>query len=354
MRFHPTEEQEAIVAAVRGTLGECWAPRLRNFAEGEADFDAQSWQALMNLGLTGLMVPEDRGGIGLGLVDAALVMEAAGMAAAPGPLGAQMLASMLLSSLPSERSRDWLKALLEGSRIATMALGGNWIPESWNVAFDGFAVNGEVRFVLGAGSADFFIVGTTDGGLALVERGDAVLLKTLLSSDHTRRLSSVTFQAAPATLLCAAGDPLVPRLFDAMLVLSAAEALGAAQYCLDLSVSYAQQRVQFGQPIGSFQALKHQLADLALEVEPARALLWYAAYAQDAGLPDRHRAAAIAKAHIADRFVSVARGSVAAHGGIGYTWEYELSHWFRRSLFDHAWLGTPAQHRARAAALAEW
>src|SRR6202012_2509545 len=146
----------------------------------------------------------------------------------------------------------------------------------------------------------------------------------------------------------------VAAIYDAALVLMAADALGGAQYCADLSVGYAKEREQFGQPIGRRQALKHQLATMALEVEPARALMWYAGYAWDAGQPDAPRAVAMAKAHIADRFVSVARAAIAAHGGIGYTWEYGLSGWFRRSLFDRAYLGSPSLHRARAAELAGW
>jgi len=351
MRFHPTEEQDAIVAAVRGTLADCWAPRLREFADGEAEFDATSWQALMELGLAGLMVPEDRGGTGLGLVDAALVLETAGMAAATGPLGAQILGATLVAS---PEAAPWHNAVLAGSCIITFAWGGQWLPDTWDVVCTGTTVTGTVRFVQSAGIADLFIVGTAGGGLALVETGPGVTVKPMPSSDHTRRLSTVAFHGAAATVICEAGDPLAQQIFDAAVVLSAAEALGAAQQCLDLATSYARERHQFGQPIGQFQALKHQLVDLAMDVEPARALLWYAAYAQDAALPDRQRAAAIAKAHIADRLEAVARGSVAAHGGIGYTWEYALSIWYRRSLFDHAWLGTPTVHRARAAALAQW
>ena len=137
-------------------------------------------------------------------------------------------------------------------------------------------------------------------------------------------------------------------------MLVAADALGGAQKVTDMSVAYAKEREQFGQPIGRFQALKHQLAHMALDAEPARALVWYAAYAWDADLPDAPRAAAIAKAHLCDVFVRVARAAVAAHGGIGYTWEYGLNYWFRRAAFDRAWLGSPSEHRARAADLAGW
>jgi alkylation response protein AidB-like acyl-CoA dehydrogenase len=347
MRFHPTEEQLAIQDAVRGTLVDALpAERLHALVDGDADFDAESWQKLMDLGLGGLMMPETVGGSALGLVDAAMVIEMCGQAAAPGPLIDQIVAGIALSTTGNAAARDlWCHGIATGERRAALAFGGAWLPESWN---------GEARFVTAARSADLFLVGTPGGGLAVVEAGDGVEITPVPSSDRTRRLSSVRFDGARMEEIFAAGDPAVARIFDAALVLAAADALGGAQHCLDISVAYAKEREQFGQPIGRFQALKHQLATMAMEVEPARALLWYAAYAWDGQLPDAPRAAAMAKAHIADRFVSVARAAVAAHGGIGYTWEYGLVIWFRRSLYDRAWLGSPAVHRSRAADLATW
>ncbi|AYJ85126.1 acyl-CoA dehydrogenase (plasmid) [Sphingomonas paeninsulae] len=351
MRFHPSEEQLAIQDAVRGTLEDVWPKsRVQAFVEGEADFDAESWAALMALGLGGLLLPEDKGGAGLALLDAAMVAEVAGQAAAAGPLAAQMLTAMTVSKSKNEAAQAHLEKLASGESIATFAFGGEWLPETWDATPD----KGSVRFVQSASAANLFLLGTAGGGIALVEAGEGVTVEPVKSSDRTRRLSTVTFAGAKAYQLFEAGDPFVARIFDAALVLTAADALGGAQYCVDLSVAYAKEREQFGQPIGRFQALKHQLAQMALEVEPSRALVWYAGYAHDADLPDAARAAAMAKAHLADRFVSVARAAVAAHGGIGYTWEYGLNNWFRRSLFDRAYLGSPAIHRARSADLAGW
>src|SRR6202012_4997780 len=158
----------------------------------------------------------------------------------------------------------------------------------------------------------------------------------------------------PATVICGPNAPAGRRVLDAALVFLAADALGGAEQCLSMAVDYAKTREQFGVVIGQFQALKHQLANMALEVEPSRALVWYAAYAWDSQLPDTSRSAALTKAHLADRFVSVARAAVQAHGGIGYTWEYDLQLWFKRSLFDRAYLGAPSLHRERAAAMAGW
>ena len=351
MRFHPSEEQLAIQDAVRGTLADVWPmERVQGFVDGEADFDPESWQALMGLGLGGLLLPEEKGGAGLGLLDAAMVAEVAGQAAAAGPLAAQMLTAMIVGQSDTTAAHVHLDALASGESIATFAFGGNWLPGTWDATPEA----GVVRFVQSANAATLFLLGTAGGGIALVEAGEGITIDPVRSSDRTRRLSSVTFTGAKAYQLFEAGDPYVAQIFDAALVLVAADALGGAQYCVDLSVAYAKEREQFGQPIGRFQALKHQLAQMALEIEPARALVWYAGYAQDAGLADAARAAAMAKAHLVDRFVSVARAAVAAHGGIGYTWEYGLNNWFRRSLFDRAYLGSPAIHRARAADMAGW
>jgi alkylation response protein AidB-like acyl-CoA dehydrogenase len=264
------------------------------------------------------------------------------------------LTAAALVRTADEASRErYLDGIISGQQIASLAFGEAWLPESWSVEEGGGTVSGSVRFVQSAAAANLFLVGLAGGGLALVANGPGVTVNAIQSTDRSRRLSTVQFDQAPASVLLSAGDPQVNALFDAGLVLVAADALGGARYCTDLSVAYAKEREQFGQPVGQFQALKHQLATMALEVEPARALLWYAAYAQDAALADASHAAAMAKAHICDRFVSVARAAVAAHGGIGYTWEYGLNIWFRRSLFDAAYLGSSAVHRARATDLSD-
>jgi alkylation response protein AidB-like acyl-CoA dehydrogenase len=356
MRFHLSSEQIAIQDTLRGALTSVFPKeRLHQLADSDSDFDRESWDALMALGLGGLAIPETDGGSGLGLLDAAISVEVLGQGAAPGPIAWHLLAGLAVAASSNQTAREnWLAKLVSGEAVATLALGAAWLPEGWTATVDHGALTGKARFVPSAASADLFLVGLKGGGLALVEAGEGVTVTPVKSTDRTRRLSSVAFSSAKATVLFAAGDPQVQRLFDASLVLVAADALGGAQYCVDLSVEYAKVREQFGQPIARFQALKHQLATIALEVEPARALLWYAAYAYDSGQPDASRAAALAKAHICDRYVSVARGAVAAHGGIGYTWEYGLNYWFRRSVFDRAFLGSPAVHRARAADLAGW
>jgi|TARA_Y100000815_G_scaffold30282_3_gene25248 alkylation response protein AidB-like acyl-CoA dehydrogenase len=356
VRFHPTEEQLAIQDALKGTLEDAMPrERLEKIVNDGGDFDRESWNALMALGLGGLALPESVGGAGLGLVDLAMGIEVLGQDGVVGPVLQHCLAGLALNLADDADAREaWLGKIASGETVATVAFGGNWLPDSWAVTVAGGKASGVIGFVPGAEAADLILVGTQGGGLALIEKGAGVVVEAVQSADRTRRLSAVTFDGAPASVLFEPGDARVARIFDAALVLASADALGGAQYCLDLSVAYAKEREQFGVAIGRFQALKHQLAQMALEVEPARALMWYAAYAWDSQQDDAARAAAMAKAHIADRYVSVARAAVAAHGGIGYTWEYSLNTWFRRSLFDRAYLGSPTVHRARAADLAGW
>jgi alkylation response protein AidB-like acyl-CoA dehydrogenase len=225
-----------------------------------------------------------------------------------------------------------------------------WSPDRWSLVVRDGRLDGEVRYVAG-GQSELMVVGVS-GGLAVVDASQGVSAEALDGADRTRRLWTVRFDGAPATFI--ASNEIGQRLVDAALVLVAADALGGAQQCLDMSVEYAKHREQFGVVIGRFQALKHQLANMALEVEPARALVWYAAYAWDLELPDAARVAAHAKAHVCDRFVSVARAAVQAHGGIGYTWDCDLQIWFKRSIYDRAWLGSPSAHRERVATLAGW
>lgn len=335
MRFHLTSEQVAIQDAVRGTLNDCWGmERLHRFADGEADFDSASWQALMALGVGGLALSEADGGAGLGLLDAALVCEVAGEAAAPGPLIGQIVAAIAVAGCTNPATRALLPAIASGERVACLALGS--------------------PFVQCARTADLFLADDGAGGLHLIEAGDGIAIEAAAATDRSRPVSRVEFGTVTAHPLFSAGDPMVERIRDAALVLIAADALGGAQHCTDVSVDYAMTREQFGQPIGRFQGLKHQLAHMALDVEPARALVWYAAYAWDAGLPDAPRAAAMAKAHLCEVYTRITRAAIAAHGGIGYTWEYGLNYWFRRSVHNRAWLGSPSVHRARAAELAGW
>jgi alkylation response protein AidB-like acyl-CoA dehydrogenase len=358
VNFDTSEEQELLQDTVRQFLaGECPPPRVREIFDGESGHDPALWKGMVELGLAGLLVPEEHGGAGLEVIDAALVSETLGYGAAPGPFFGHVLATAAILAAGSDAQRErWLPRLASGEVLASVALGesgGRWLPDEWSVDAAP-ELHGEKRFVPHGDLADLFVVGTAGGDLVLVERGaQGVSALPWEGVDRTRRLSTLRFEGAPAEAL-AQGRSAAARVCDVGLVLLAADAFGAASRLLDMSVEYAGTREQFGVTIGHFQALKHQLADMAVEIEPSRGLWWYAAHAQDHVPDDAPRFAALAKAHVTDRAMRVARDAVEAHGGIGFTWECDVQIWFKRALFDRAWLGTPELHRERVAALAGW
>jgi len=357
VNFDTSEEQELLQETVRQFVqNECPPTRVREVFDGETGHDPAFWKGLMELGLGGLVVPEVYGGAGLELVDLALVAEVLGYGGAPGPFFGHALATLALAEGGSDaQKRAWLPRLAAGEVTGSVALGessGAWQPEQWQLTA-GETLSGSKHFVPAASSADLLVVGCAGGRLALVERAaPGVRTQAYDGVDRARRMESVVFDAAPCDPLPSAA--VAARLRDAALVLLAADAFGAGSRLIDMSVEYATTREQFGVTIGHFQALKHQLADMAVDLEPARGLYWYAAHAFDGVPKDAERFAALAKAHITDRAMQVARDAVEAHGGIGFTWECDVQIWFKRIMLDRAWLGAPAVHRERAAALAGW
>ncbi|UCE84572.1 MAG: acyl-CoA/acyl-ACP dehydrogenase [Deltaproteobacteria bacterium] len=359
MDFGLSEEQALLQHTVEQFLEkECPPSRLHEIFDGDAPYDTDLWRGMTELGLAGLVVPEVHGGAGLELIDLALVAETLGRAAAPGPFLGNALATVALALGGSEtQQKSWLPKLAGGEALGSVALAepdGGWEPDAWSAAVEGGRLSATKPYVPNGASADLLVVGTAGGGLALVEgRAAGVTTKPIDAADRTRRLDELTLEAAPCEPL-ENGAAAAPRVRDAGLCLLAADAFGGASKCVEMSVEYAKTREQFGVTIGHFQALKHQLANMATEIEPARGLYWYAAHAFDALPEEAERAAALAKAHITDRFMQIGRDAVEAHGGIGFTWEGDVQIWFKRAMFDRAFLGTPAHLRARAAALAGW
>ena len=357
MDFGLSDEQRLLQESVASFLAkENDATRLRARFDAEEAFDGRLWRGMAELGLASLAIPEAHGGSGLELLDAALVAETLGRGAAPGPFLGHTLASLavVLGGSPEQR-RVLLPRLATGDALGTIAFAESddaWQPEEWRLA-PGRTLSGEKAYVPNAAAADVIVVGVAGGGLALVTRdADGVVCEPFPGVDRTRRLDRVRFDGTPCEVLAGAGA--AARVRDAGLVLLAADAFGGASRLVETTVAYAKTRQQFGVTIGHFQALKHQLANMALEVEPGRALHWYAAHAFDQAPEEAPRMAALAKAHLGDRFLQIARDAVEAHGGIGYTWECDVQIWFKRAIFDRAFLGSSAVHRERAARLAGW
>jgi alkylation response protein AidB-like acyl-CoA dehydrogenase len=290
-----------------------------------------------------------------------LAAEELGYAATPGPfLGVALATVAVLEGADASQREHWLPRIAEGKAIATVAFGeadSEWDPARYTTTATAGTLSGVKPFVPYASSADALIVAATDGngpGLWVVERGaPGIEITPLKVVDMTRRVETVRFTKTPATKL--GGSPAaVQRTLDAGCILIAADAYGGSRRCLEMSVDYAKQRQQFGQIIGAFQAVKHQIANMAYELEPSLSLYWYAAHAFDRMRDQSARHAAMAKAHLTELFDRIARDATELHGGIGFTWEFDLHLWFRRAVFDRSFLGEAAVHRARAADLAGW
>lgn len=362
MDFGLSEEQTLFKQTIRRFLDEqCPTSRVRTVMESDSGHDGRLWQELVDLGVAGLNIPAVYGGAGLEMLDLALAAEELGYAAAPGPFLAQSMAAVALVEGGDAAQRErWLPQLAEGKALATVAYGeadSQWNPGAFTACVEGGLLSGEKPFVPYAALADLIVVAALDAsgpGLWMVERGAAGMRTTPLKVvDMTRRVDSVRFEKTPATKL--GGDPgALQRSMDAGCVLIAADAYGGSQRCLDMTVSFAKTREQFGQIIGAFQSVKHQIANLACELEPSLALCWYAAHAFDRIKDQSARHAALVKAHMSDVFDRVVRDTTELHGGIGFTWEFDLHLWFRRAVFDRSFLGEAAVHRARAADLAGW
>lgn len=361
MDFGLSEEQKALANTVRRFLTDrCPTTRVRAVMESESGHDDDLWAGLMNLGIGSLAVPESYDGMGAEFLDLALVAEELGYACAPGPfLGATLATIALAAGDDEEAKAQWLPALAAGETLATVAIGergGRWDEGEIATTAGGGKLSGSKYLVPYGGLSDLHVVAALDEsgiGLWLVEReASGVSTNELSGNDHTRRLSSVEYKNVDARRI--GGRDAFARLRDCALVLLAADACGGSRRCLEMARDYALTREQFGQPIGAFQAVKHQLANLAVEIEPSVSLWWYAAHAID-HIPDQaSRHAALAKAFSGDLFDRAARDSTELHGGIGFTWEFDLHLWLRRSIFDRAFFGDSHYHRARAVRLAPW
>jgi alkylation response protein AidB-like acyl-CoA dehydrogenase len=354
MQFDLTDEQKLLAASIAQLLERVdkkGTPLARFDAARYADEDL--WPPLRELAICGSLASTESGGLGDELLTLAMAAETLAYGAAGSPVVQQTLAAWLLSETDADDAV--VAGVVDGTRLAAFALCEThdcWSPQQWRLA--GARLTGEKICVIGGMEADLYIVGLNGGRFALVENGTVGLLRQAQSSlDRTRPLAKLCFEDAVARLLAGPVD-LAPRLFDALLICTAADACGAMRRALDLCVDYAKTRRQFDRPIGSFQAVKHQLANMALDVEPCRALVWYAAHAWDRLPAEASRSAALAKAHVTDVAVRTGRAAVEVHGAMGYSWEYPLHLWLKRAIFDYGFMGGIGLHRARAADLAGW
>jgi alkylation response protein AidB-like acyl-CoA dehydrogenase len=335
-----------------------WAPAARAaVAAGQA----------ASLGWTGLLVEERWGGAGAGMGEAVVVAEELGAHLTPMPFlsSAVLVATALSVGGSQEQQGRWLPALASGRLRGAAALtgptgrtGAAFVGVQASEDGDGVRLRGASGFVLDGAGADLLVVAArrpaaAEAELFVVESGSAGVQATeLLSVDRTRQLASVVFLDArvPASACLPRGPEAMAAMSGRGSVALAADALGAARRAFDMAVSYARQREQFGRPIGAFQAIKHKLADMYLLVQGAALAVQDAADALDAG-QDARRPVAVAASYARDAAVKVTGDAIQVHGGIGYTWEHDCHRLFKRAKFDEAFLGDPAVHRDRLAAL---
>lgn len=361
MSFEPDEDQQELVALVRGVLSQrADSAATRRALESEARFDVDLWRLLCEeIGIAGMAIPEEYGGAGFTLREAQLVLEEIGYALAPSPyLGSVGIAAQaILATGDAEAAARLLPGIAEGSSSAALAWAdpdGRFAPERVDVRaeeHDGWRLRGTSGFVLDADLADILLViaQTTDGPrLFEVTDATAVVRAHTPTMDQTLRLGSLHFDAVPARPL-GTSDPAIWETVRALALtaISAVQA-GTATRARDETVAYAKQRVQFGRAIGSFQAIKHRLADMHVQVEVARTASRAASDALAAGAADRFALASIAKATCSEALEHVAAETIQLHGGIAITWEHDAHLIFKRAHSLGQLFGTPREERERA------
>jgi len=364
MQFALSEEQALLDDTVRRFLEEQLPPeRIRALREQESVYDAAAWRAFAELGAAGGFVDESHGGSDLGVLDAVVIATALGHGAAPLPfLSSAVMAPLLLRSLGSAAQQDaWLPRLASGEARVSAAVSER-VERRQDAGLREVEgrLSGVALFVPDAPGADAYLVGVGDDCWCVPADAGGLEVRALPNLDATRRLAELRFDGVQGERVGApggAGDAL-DRCIDVARLVLAADALGCCDRALALAVAYAQQRKQFDRPIASFQAVKHLCAEMAAAIEPARALLWYAAHAFDVGdgtLPESPAVlAALAKSHVADVATFVLRTATEVHGGIGFTDACDLHFWFHRAALDRQWLGGPERLRHRAATLQAW
>ncbi|WP_298674481.1 acyl-CoA dehydrogenase [uncultured Sphingomonas sp.] len=343
MQFAFTEEQAMIADTARAFFAEnATSERTRRAMEGDG-IDRELWRAFCtDLGLAGIAVPEAHGGSGLGLVEFATIAEAAGAQVAALPLlGLAMPARAIAAGGSAAQKQEWLPHIASGEVIA--AAGG-----SHDLRATGDRLTGSVDFVPHGGVADMFVFASDAG--AWIVRADApgLAIERAVTMDQTRPLARVTLADTPA-------DPLpewqagIAAARAGGWICVAAEALGGAQATLDRTVAYSKEREQFSRPIGSFQAYKHRLADMMVEIEQARSAVYWAACAVDEDSPEAQLGLHSAKSFASDTYFRCAGDMIQLHGGIGFTWEHDAHLFFKRARAIRSMLGDSDWHREQVA-----
>ncbi len=350
MDFELSEDQLALRDGARDVLdGLADSARVRVVVERGGGRDDALWGAMVEQGWLGVDLPEDQGGLGLGPVEVAVLLEEVGRHAAPAPFAASVLA---ISALARAGETASVERLVNGEAIGCVAWSAQADAVTAVGSGDTWTLTGRPDPVPYAPSAALAVVvaATADGpALFVVDVDAAGRPDAEPAMDQTRELGWLHFDATPATRL--GGSDAVEALLDRGATYSSAELLGASGRALDLAVEYAKDRIQFDRPIGSFQAVKHRCADMLVDVEGMRSTVYWAAWCLEASDPDQSVAASTTKTWCADASKRVMASALQVHGGIGFTWEHDLHLFMKRAQLDQLQFGDATYHRQRLAAL---
>ena len=376
MDFGFNEEQEMLRATARKFLeNECTSEFVRKRMAEDAGVTEEFWTKIAEQGWLGLIYDEEYGGSGLGIVDLTVLMEEMGRAVMPGPFFSTVLLGGLTikEAGSAAQKKEWLSKIAAGKAKATLAWtepNARWdatgVTTTAKESGKGFVLNGVKLFVPDAHLADVLVVvartregkSPEDGiGLFLVPKDTKGLqIKLLPTMDQTRKICEVRLNDVSVGAEAVLGDkhggwaPLA-RVLERATVALCAEMCGGAQRVLDMTTDYAKIRIAFGKPIGSYQGVKHKAADMLVDVENAKSLTYYAAWAVDENVPDAALAASMAKAYTSDAYRKVAGAGIQLHGGIGFTWEHDLHLYFKRAKSSEFTFGDATYHREKVAQL---
>ncbi len=362
MNFAFTDEQEQLREFVSGFLAEK-SPEsvVRQQMDTEKGFDPEVWAQLCEqLGLTALAIPEAYGGQGFSCVEQVVVLEEMGKALLCAPFfsSAVLAANTLLHCDDETAKQAHLPTIASGETRATLAFteqNGRWDEPGITMAAtpegDSWRLDGVKMYVLDGHTADLILVAArSSNGVSLFSvdaAADGLTRSALSTMDQTRKQAKLTFDGVKATLIGTEGQgwPVLETVLDLAAVALAAEQVGGAQQCLDMSVEYAKVRVQFGRPIGSFQAIKHKCADMLLEVESAKSAAYYAAWCAAEMNDELPQAASLAKSYCSEAYFHAAAENIQIHGGIGFTWEHPAHLYYKRAKSSELLFGDPSYHR---------
>jgi alkylation response protein AidB-like acyl-CoA dehydrogenase len=374
MNFALDDEQQRLRDTARAFLAtHSSSAAVRAAMTTERGFDPALWRRLgAELGWPAVIVPEEHGGLGLGQIELMVLMEAMGAALLCAPFFSTVCLAanaLVVGGTPAQQA-EWLPGIAAGDTTATVAHAepeGRWDADGLQATarVDGgdVVLSGRKSFVVDGHTADLLLIAARAPGsrdregvqlFVVPASTPGVRRRVLATMDQTRRLAEITLDDVRVPKAAALGDgaagwDTLATTLDLATVALAAEQVGGAERCLDLAVAYAGERQQFGRPIGSFQAIKHKCADMLVRVEAARSATYYAACTAAERSPELPVAASLAKAYCSDTYFQCAADSLQVHGGVGFTWEYDVHLYFKRAKSSESLLGDATHHRERVA-----